>query len=80
MTAAVRAGHVFEQRRGAALGEQPRLDLGHLQHRRDRVRHADEAAGLFEGGDEIAQRVVRHARTLTRRFRLKKRPECHKVG
>ena len=39
----------------AGLGQKPGLDLGHLEHGRDRLADAHEATAGFEEGHEIAQ-------------------------
>jgi hypothetical protein len=41
-------------RRGAGV------DLGDLEHGRDRLAHADEAAALLQEGDEVAEGVEGH--------------------
>ena len=45
---------------GPRFGQQPGLDLGHLQHGRDRLAHPHEAALAFEPRDEVAQGGVGH--------------------
>jgi hypothetical protein len=52
--------HVLEQYGRAFFGEQPGLDLRHLEIGRDRRLHAHEAAGLFEPVHEVAKRGVGH--------------------
>jgi len=52
--------HLFEQRRGPSLREQSRLDLRHLQDRRDRSLDAHEPARGLEPAHEISQRGVGH--------------------
>jgi hypothetical protein len=57
--------HVLEQHRRAALGEQPRLDLGHLKDGRDRLGHPDQfAGGRKRAWDRslLLARLSRHAR------------------
>ncbi len=57
---AVAPHDVLEQHRRTLLGKEPRLDLGHLQMRRDRRRDAHQLPRRFEAGNEIAQRRVGH--------------------
>jgi hypothetical protein len=51
---------ILEQHRRAFFGEQPRLDLGHLEMGRHGRRHAHEAAGLLEPVHEVTKRGVGH--------------------
>ena len=51
----------FEDHRWSALGDQPGLDLGHLQHGGDGFLHPHQRAVFFQAGQEIAQRTVTHS-------------------
>jgi hypothetical protein len=45
---------------GPCSASRPGLDLGHLQHRRDRRLDAHQPARLFQPGHEVAERGVGH--------------------
>ena len=51
---------VLEQHRGPVLGEQAGVDLGDLEHGRDRRFDPDQPAGALQALDEVAQRLVGH--------------------
>jgi hypothetical protein len=53
--AAVGQDDVLEQHRRPAGGQQARLDLGHLQHGRDRLGHPHQLALRLEDVDEFAK-------------------------
>ena len=55
---AVGAPHVLEDHRRPALGQEPGLDLGHLELGRDRRAHPHQPALGLEAGDEVAQAGV----------------------
>ena len=57
---AVGAGHVFKQHRRPALGEQPGLNLGQLEHARDRRLDPHQPPGRFQPLDEVPERGVGH--------------------
>ena len=46
---------VLEQHRRATLRQQTGLDLGHLEHRRDRLADTHQIALALQSADEIAQ-------------------------
>ena len=59
---AVGAHRVFEQHRGAALGQQPGLNFSHFQMGGNRLGHPHQLLRLFQPFDEIAQRRISHPR------------------
>src|SRR6266481_6535391 len=61
IAAAGLARDVLEQRRGSAVVDQPRLDLGYLQIWRDPRRHPRQPPSRLEPVDEVAQAGIRHA-------------------
>ena len=54
-------GDILEQDGRPALGQEPRLDLGHFQHGRDRLGYAHQLACGFQLGNEIPQTAIGHA-------------------
>ena len=57
---AVRPDRVFEQHSRAALGQQAGLDLGHLQHGRDRGGDADQQPVLLKSLDKVSEAGESH--------------------
>ena len=51
---------VLEQHGGALVGEQPGVDLGDLEHRRDRLANTHQGAAGLEMGHELAQGIEGH--------------------
>ena len=47
--------HILEQHGGAALGDQPGLDLGHLEIGRDRLGNPHQPPVALEAGHEVSQ-------------------------
>ncbi len=52
---------ILEQHRGSVFGQKPRLNLRHLQHRRNRRGNPHQPIFRFQAGDEVSQRSVRHS-------------------
>ena len=59
-TPAVLPHHVLEEHRRPLVGDEPGLDLGHLQVGRDRRLDPMQAARALQAGDEVAQRSIGH--------------------
>ena len=57
-------GDRLEQHRGPPFGQQPRLDLGHFEDRRDRGFDPRQPPAPFEAVDEVAQARIRHGRYM----------------
>ena len=59
-TLAIGADHVFEQDRGATLGDDAGLNFRHFEYTGDRRCHTDQPPGLFKTLDKLAKRRVSH--------------------
>jgi len=57
---AVGLDRLFEQHGRPALGEQPRLDLGHFEDGRNGFGNPHQPSGFFQAIEEIAQRRISH--------------------